>query len=237
MLIDVMLAPGKGADSSAFDNTTAFEEALAQVLGVDAKDVEVESVNLRMMVSYNFSTNVSKVVVGTAISDVLNVSLASVNIELEPDAYGSTHVTVTVEAQSAKEAGEVSTKAANATEVTAALAEYGITANTTVQSAPTQYLEVNATLESKTGTHVEAPTSDQLAQFGEVLGANVTLKSATLEKPDSNTAITTYATSTTNAQAGSTSGVSEFVPLSGSRQCFASLLLLLTVALSARAGC
>jgi len=223
--IGITLSPGQVANSSN------FEEALAQAFGVDAEDVEVESVSQQVNVTYSFSTNVSEVAVRTAIADVLDVSVDSVNVALEPDAYGNTHVTVIVEAESAKAAGEVSTKAANATAVTAALAEYGVTANTTVQQAPTQSFEVNATITSKTGTHVATPTSDQLAQIGKELGATVLLKSVTHEEPH-----TTYVTSTTNAQVGSTLSSTDFYLVSGSRRCFVPWFLL-TLVLSAKAGC
>jgi len=223
--IGITLSPGQVANSSN------FEEALAQAFGVDAEDVEVESVSQQVNVTYSFSTNVSEGAVRTAIADVLDVSVDSVNVALEPDAYGNTHVTVIVEAESAKAAGEVSTKAANATAVTAALAEYGVTANTTVQQAPTQSFEVNATITSKTGTHVATPTSDQLAQIGKELGGTVWLKSVTHEEPH-----TPYVTSTTNAQVGSTLSSTDFYLVSGSRRCFVPWFLL-TLVLSAKAGC
>jgi len=231
MSIGITLVPGQ-----VFNNSK-FKEVLAQSSGVEAKDVEIESVRQKVNVTYNFSTNVSDDAARATIADMLGVSVDSVFINLEPEADGNNHVTAIIEAESAKAAGELSTKAANATAVTASLAEHGVTASTTVQHAPTQYFEVNTTTKSMTGTHVTTPTSEQLAQMGNQLGVTISVKSVAHEQAPTIAATTASVASTTIVQVSTTlRGDNSDLTTSGSRRCFVSWLLS-SLVLSAKASC
>lgn len=176
MTMGIKLGPGQ------VFSVSKFKRAVAASYGASSDGVDISSVRHTVSVTYTLSSTISEAVARESIAKALGVTVDSVQVALELGDSGMVHAAVIVEANSARLAAELSTKALDVTAVAEALNDNGPVTQLTMKLAPSQHVEMMTKVTSVTGAHFAAPTLGQLSHISSQLGGEVSVTGVSQEQ-------------------------------------------------------
>eukprot|EP00931_Biecheleriopsis_adriatica_P079800 TRINITY_DN5314_c0_g1_i2.p1 TRINITY_DN5314_c0_g1~~TRINITY_DN5314_c0_g1_i2.p1 ORF type:complete len:1870 (+),score=322.07 TRINITY_DN5314_c0_g1_i2:319-5610(+) len=157
------------SDVTQFDEA-AYVKAMAATSGLNAENVEVESVDYFVEVGYSVSTEVTIEQAKQLVASAVGVDTSRISVDVTPARrlarrLANYKVDATIRAQEASEVSAIASTAGNTAAVADALSTMNIDATIELAVEPKKKVQVNTKLKSALGAteQVSAPSTDELA--------------------------------------------------------------------------